>query len=387
VTAVNAVMNHERMIEYFMDLARIDSLSRREGAIARRLTADLEALSAKVRIDDTGVRIGGEIGNVIASIPGTAPGPWLLLSAHMDTVVPGEGVVPVRKSDRITSDGRTILGGDDKSGLAIIMEVLRTLAERRIMHGGIEVVFTVCEEMGLMGAKHLDADALTARDGLVLDSENANFLFTKGPAADKIEFTVTGLEAHSGIAPERGISAIKVMSEAIAAMRLGRIDDETTANLGVMRAGAATNIIPKEATVAGEARSLDEAKLDAQTAHMRRCVHEAAERHSVNVDGVTHRASVAARIERDFPRLDVPNDAPIVRAVLAAAGAVGWSVRTRSTGGGCDANVFNHKGLRVANLGTGMRAIHTVNEYLLLDEFTRAGEVVLETVRRHAGPK
>jgi tripeptide aminopeptidase len=384
---VNAVLNHERLIAYFMDLVRIDSHSRREGAIARRLTADLEALGAKVRIDDAGERVGGETGNVIGSIPGTAPGPWLLLSAHMDTVVPGEGVVPVRRGDRITSDGRTILGGDDKSGLAIIMEVLRTLAERRIPHGGIEVAFTICEEMGLMGAKHLATDALTARDGLVLDSENANFLFTKGPAADKIEFTVVGLEAHSGIAPERGISAIKVASEAIAAMRLGRIDDETTANLGVMRAGTLTNIIPKEATVSGEARSLDEAKLDAQTAHMRQCFHEAAERHQVNVDGVTHRARVVERIERDFPRLDVPDDAPIVRAVLAAAGAVGWSVNTRSTGGGCDANVFNQKGLRVANLGTGMRAIHTVNEYLLLDEFARAGEVVLETVRRYAGTR
>ncbi len=384
---MHAVLNHERLIDYFLDLVRIDSLSRHEGAIARRLTADLEALGAKVRIDDAGERVGGETGNVIGSIPGTVPGPWLLLSAHMDTVVPGEGVVPVRRGDRITSDGRTILGGDDKSGLAIIMEVLRTLAERRIPHGGIEVAFTICEEMGLMGAKHLATDALTARDGLVLDCENANFLFTKGPAADKIEFTVVGLEAHSGIAPERGISAIKVASEAIAAMRLGRIDEETTANLGVMHAGAATNIIPKDATVSGEARSLDEAKLDAQTAHMRRCFHEAAERHQVSVDGVTHRARVVERIERDFPRLDVPDDAPIVRAVLAAAGVVGWSVSTRSTGGGCDANVFNQKGLRVANLGTGMRAIHTVNEYLLLEEFTRAGEVVLETVRRYAGTR
>ncbi|MEW6681515.1 MAG: M20/M25/M40 family metallo-hydrolase [Nitrospirota bacterium] len=380
-------LNHARLIDYFTELVRIDSLSRREGELARRLKSDLEALGAKVRIDEAGERVGGDTGNVIATIPGTTPGPWLLLSAHMDTVVPGEGVTPVRGRDRITSDGRTILGGDDKSGVAIIMEVLRTLAERPTPHGGIEVAFTICEEAGLLGAKHLAADALKARDGLVLDSEHANFLFTKGPAADKIEFTVVGLEAHSGICPERGISAIKVMSEAIAAMRLGRIDEETTANLGVLRGGAATNIVPKEAAVSGEARSLNEAKLDAQTAHMRRCFADAAERHCVTVDGVTHRARVVERIERDFPRLDVPDEAPIVRAVLEAAQRVGWSVATRSTGGGCDANVFNQKGLRVANLGTGMRAIHTVKEYLLLDEFVRAGEVVMETVRLHAEPR
>jgi tripeptide aminopeptidase len=378
-----ATLNHARLIDYFMELVRIDSLSRREGAIARRLKTDLEALGAAVWIDDAGEKVGGDTGNVIATISGTAPGPRLLLSAHMDTVVPGEGVTPVRRSDRITSDGRTILGGDDKSGVAIIMEVLRTAAEQRVAHGGIDIAFTICEEVGLLGAKHLDAGALQARDGLVLDSEHASFLFTKGPAADKLEFTVVGLEAHSGICPERGISAIQVASDAIASMRLGRIDDETTANLGVMRGGAATNIVPKEAVVAGEARSLSESKLDAQTAHMRRCFAEAASKHQVTVDGVTHHARVVERIERDFPRLDVPDDAPVVRAVFKAAQRVGWSVATRSTGGGCDANVFNQKGLRVANLGTGMRAIHTVNEYLLLDEFARAGDVVLETVRQY----
>lgn len=378
-----ATLNHARLIDYFMDLVRIDSLSRREGAIAKRLKTDLEALGATVRVDDAGEKVGGDTGNVIATISGSAPGPRLLLSAHMDTVVPGEGVTPVRRSDRITSDGRTILGGDDKSGVAIIMEVLRTAAERRVPHGGIEIAFTICEEVGLLGAKHLDAGALKARDGLVLDSEHARFLFTKGPAADKLEFTVVGLEAHSGICPERGISAIQVASDAIASMRLGRIDDETTANLGVMRGGAATNIVPKEAVVAGEARSLSESKLNAQTAHMRRCFAEAASKHRVTVDGVTHHARVVERIERDFPRLDVPDDAPVVRAVFKAAQRVGWSVATRATGGGCDANVFNQKGLRVANLGTGMRAIHTVNEYLLLDEFARAGDVVLETVRQY----
>lgn len=382
-----ATLNHSRLIDYFMDLVRIDSLSRREGAVARRLKADLEALGAKVRIDDAGERVGGDTGNVIAVIPGSAPGPRLLLSAHMDTVVPGEGITPVRRPDRITSDGRTILGGDDKSGVAIILEVLRTAAEQRVPHGGLEVVFTICEEVGLLGAKHLATDALTARDGLVLDSEHASFLFTKGPAADKLEFTVTGLEAHSGICPERGISSIQVASEAIASMRLGRIDDETTANLGLMRGGAATNIVPKETVVSGEARSLSESKLDAQTAHMRRCFAEAAAKHQVTVEGVTHHARVVERVERDFPRLDVPDDAPIVRAVRDAAQRVGWSVATKSTGGGCDANVFNQKGLRVANLGTGMRAIHTVNEYLLLEEFVRAGEVVMETVRLHAGSR
>ena len=377
------MINASRVVDYLVDLVRIDSLSRREGAIARRLAADLEALGARVSVDDAGEHVGGETGNVVAALPGTVPGPPIVLSAHMDTVVPGEGVIPIRDGNRIKSDGRTILGGDDKSGVAIIMEVLRTLVERRLPHAGVEVVFTVCEEVGLLGAKHFAVERIKARDGLVLDSDDASFLFTKGPAADRVEFTVTGLEAHSGICPERGISSIQVASDAIAGMRLGRIDEETTANLGVIHGGAAANIIPKETVIRGEARSRDETKLAAQTTHMRGRFAEAAAKHQVTVDGVVHHATVVARIERDYDRLNVPEDAAIVRHVLQAAKNVGASVKTRATGGGCDANVFNQKGLRIANLGTGMRAIHTLNEYLLIDEFIRSGRIVLETVRLH----
>ena len=377
------MINATRLVDYLVELVRIDSLSRREGAVARRLVADLEAVGARVTVDDAGVAVGGETGNVLASLPGTMTGPPILLSAHMDTVVPGEGVVPIRDGDRIRSDGRTVLGGDDKSGVAIIMEVLRTLVERRIAHAGVEVVFTICEEVGLLGAKHLAVERLKARDGLVLDSDDASFLFTRGPAADRVEFTVIGLEAHSGICPERGISSIQVASEAIAGMRLGRIDDETTANLGVIHGGAAANIIPRETVIRGEARSRSEDKLAAQTDHMRRRFTEAAAKHQVTVDGVVHHATVIDRIERDYDRLNVPEDAAIVRHVLQAAKNVGASVKTRATGGGCDANVFNQKGLQIANLGTGMRAIHTLNEYLLIDEFIRSGRIVLETVRLH----
>lgn len=374
----------ERLIDDFLGLVRIDSLSRREGAVAARLSAELRALGAEVRVDDAGRRVGGDTGNVIAWLPPTASGTPILLSAHMDTVVPGEGVAPVREHDRIRSDGRTILGGDDKSGLAIIMEVLRTLSERRIPHAGVEAAFTICEEVGLLGAKHLATDRLHARSGLVLDSDHAGCLFTKGPAADTLEFTVTGVAAHSGICPERGISSIQVASQAIAGMRLGRIDHETTANLGLIQGGAAANIVPKETVIRGEARSHDEEKLAAQTAHMRRCFADAAAAHRMTVDGVAYEARVTERVERDYDRMDVPESAPIVRHVLQAAHNVGASVTTRATGGGCDANVFNRHGLQVANLGTGMRAIHTVNEYLLLDEFTRAARIVLETVRLHA---
>src|SRR5581483_3173936 len=230
------MIDSRRMTEHFLKLVRIDSLSKKERAVALALREELEALGAQVEFDQAGEAVGGDVGNLIARLPGTdAARPPMLLSAHMDTVVPGEGIRPVVEGDRIRSDGTTILGGDDKSGIAIIMEVLRTLKDQNIPHGEIEVVFTICEEFGLVGAKNLDISKLKSKQGLVLDCDNVGFLFTRSPSSDRLEFKVHGLEAHAGVCPEQGISAIQIASEAISRMKLGRIDFETTANIGIIQ--------------------------------------------------------------------------------------------------------------------------------------------------------
>jgi tripeptide aminopeptidase len=371
----------DRMIESFVALAKIDSLSREEGAIAERLVHELKDLGAHVRVDDAGTRVGGNTGNVIGTVAGTRAATPVLLSAHMDTVVPGRGIKPVREADRIRSDGTTILGGDDKSGIAIILEVLAVLKERMIPHPPVEVVFTICEEAGLIGAKHLDVSSLKSRHGLVLDSCPADSLFTRGPAADKLEFTVHGKAAHAGVCPEEGINAIQITAEAIARMRLGRIDAETTANIGLIEGGSAVNIVPDRVVVRGEARSHDELRLAAQSSHMAEVFREAAKAHSIVRDGREIHPRVDEKIERDYPRMNLGEDAPAVKWVMAAAKTLGVSITCRKTGGGCDANVFNGHGLSVANLGTGMREIHTVKEYLLLAEFNQTARVVLEMLR------
>ena len=192
---------------------------------------------------------------------------------------------------------------------------------------------------------------------------------------------------RGGVCPENGIRGIQVAAEAIAAMRLGRIDHETTANLGTIRGGIATNIVPGSLVIHGEARSRSLEKLATQTAHMRRCFEEAARRHRVTVGGRLLEARVEVSAERDYQAMDLPDDAPIVRLVREAAVALGRPFKTRPTGGGCDANVLNGQGLQVANLGTGMREIHTVNEWLDLRELGETVELVLEVVRRNAtGP-
>jgi len=380
------MIDRTRLVAEFLELVRIDSLSRREGRIAKRLGETLTGLGAAVEEDDAGQKVGGEAGNLLAKLPGTVPGaPALLLCAHMDTVVPGENVKPVVSGDVIRTDGTTVLGGDDKSGLVAILETLRVLREDRIPHGPIDVLFTICEEYGLLGAKHFDAGRLRARTGLVLDVDGACELVVRAPAANKMVFTVHGLEAHAGVCPEQGISAIKVAGEAIAAMRLGRIDAETTANLGMIEGGLAVNIVPNRVRLRGEARSLSLQKLEAQTDHMRRCFEEAAARHRARVGERLHTARAETRVERDYDRLDLPVDAPIVRLTERAAANLGKPFTTRATGGGSDANVLNGHGLQVANLACGMREIHTVNEWIDVKDMVATTELLLETVRLHTG--
>ena len=379
------LINETRLKNLLIELIRIDSLSRKERDVAMRLKREMEELGATVEIDDAGEKVGGNVGNVIAHFPGnrTSARP-LLLSAHMVSVVPGEGIVPVLEGDILRTDGTTVLGGDDKSGVAIICEVLRVVQENQLPCSDIDVLFTICEEAGLIGAKCLDPNRLRARTGLVLDSDSVGFLFTKAPAANRIEFRIYGLEAHAGICPEKGISAVKVAAEGVAQMKLGRIVHETTANIGVIEGGMAVNIVPNLGVLKGGARSHSSEKLEQQTQHMLHCLQKAAARHVVESDGQRLSARVEAKIDRDYDRMDVPDQAPIVQIVQAAAKNLNVEITTTATGGGCDANVLNQKGLEVANLSTGMRDIHTVKEWLDLKDLYLSAQLVLEIVRLNA---
>jgi tripeptide aminopeptidase len=379
------LINPERLKNLLIELIKIDSLSRKEYDVAMRLKREMEDLGAQVSIDDAGEKVGGNVGNLIAHFTGTAPEATpILLSAHMDTVVPGEGIVPILDGDILRTDGRTVLGGDDKSGVAIICEVLRVIEENGFACSDVDVVFTICEEAGLIGAKCLDVNRLRARTGLVLDSDSVGFLFTKAPAANRMEFRIHGLEAHAGVCPEKGVNAIKVAADGIAQMSLGRIDHETTANIGVIEGGMAVNIVPNSVILKGEARSHSQEKLERQTEHMLRCLQDAAARHTLELGGAQFTASVDAKIERDYDRMDVSDGAPIVQLVRAAAKNLRVDIKTLATGGGCDANVLNQKGLEVANLSTGMREIHTVKEWLDLKDLNLSAQMVLEVVRLNA---
>ena len=382
------MISKERMTEHLMETIRIDSPSKKEEPVALKLQKEMEDIGAECIYDDAGEKVGGNVGNLLVKVKGnTDKAPPFFLSSHMDTVGPGEGIKPKIENGIMKSDGTTILGADDKSGVSIIVEVIRTLKEQNIPHGDIEVAFTICEEIGLLGAKYFDTNSLSSKYGIVLDSSTPDRLVLKCPSSDVFTIIVHGLEAHAGLCPENGISAVKISSDAISNMNIGRIDHETTANIGIVNGGIATNIIPNLVTVTGEARSHDNEKLDKQVQHMCDCFRQAAEKYSVVLDGEKKTPTIEIDIDRVYHKMDVSPSADVTRMVDKAVSNLGHTIEHHTTGGGCDANYFNNYGIECVNLGTGMYELHTVNEYLVLDEFYRSADIVLETLNLNAGVK
>ncbi len=357
----------KRLVETFLELVRIDSPSRHEQRIGERLVQRLRALGAWVERD--------EIGNVFARTEGR--GEPILLNAHIDTVVPGEGVQPILENGIIRSDGRTVLGGDDKSGVAIVLEVMQAAQEQGTLLPPLDVLFTVQEEVGLRGARAFDVSKLRARQGIGLDSGRTNgAVVVSAPSQDTLDVVVHGVAAHAGAEPEKGTSAILVAAEAITRMPLGRIDPETTANIGVINGGRATNIIPDRVEIRGEARSRNAGKLAAQVQAMTRAFEEAAAAHGVTVE---------VHVSHEYTAYCLSSEAPIVRLLAAGAREVGIEPVFVQSGGGSDSNIFNAEGIEITNISTGMDEVHTVNERIAIADMVRCAEWLLACLRLRAG--
>ncbi len=353
------MIDRQRLLDTLLTLIRIDSPSGHEAAIAALLADRLRQLDMQVVVD--------QAGNVLARWEGK--GDYLLLSAHMDTVAPGIGVQPIVVDGVVYSDGTTILGGDDKSGVAVILEVL-TAIHGRGARAPVEVALTVREETGLEGAKAVDVSWLRSRQGLVLDAGGPLHSIVSGaPSSDKFDAIVHGQAAHAGSNPEDGVNAILVAAQAITGMPLGRIDDETTANIGVIRGGTAVNVVPDRVELRGEARSHDTAKLDRQIDAMRRSLQEAVDRHPG--------ARLDLDVRRSYQAYRLSSELPIMRRIAAALDAMGEPApEYRLTGGGSDANIFNAQGMAAVPVSTGMQSVHTHQERIAVADMVRCAELV-----------
>ncbi|MBS4020926.1 MAG: M20/M25/M40 family metallo-hydrolase [Dethiobacter sp.] len=366
------MINRDRLVNEFMDIVRIDSLTKKERTMADFLKGKLGELGLEVSEDQAGEACGGEAGNVIGVLDGDEGKTALMFLAHMDRVKPGEGVQPVLEGDVIKSDGKTVLGSDDGAGIAAILEMLRVIKENNVAHGRLEVVFTIAEEGGLFGAKGLDVEKLKARKGIVLDSTGeVGTVINRAPAQDEIVARVFGKASHAGVSPEKGINAIVVAAKAISRMKIGRIDEETTSNIGIIEGGKATNIVPDFVEVRGEARSRVEEKLVAATEGICREFIRAAEEENTRVE---------LDVKRLYPAYYVQEDDELLKLVHRAGESAGLKIEVKPTGGGSDANIINGKGVTAVNLAVGNEEVHTVEEYIRASDMVKITELALKIV-------
>jgi tripeptide aminopeptidase len=353
------MINEERLLRTFIDLVQIDSPSGEEAAVAQELERRFSSLGMSTKRD--------ALNNVVATMSGQ--GAPVILAAHMDTLTPGHGIKPVVKDGVVRSDGTTILGADDKAGVTAILEVLNTIVDQQLPHPPVEAVITAQEEVGLVGVKGLDKTQLKARMGVSLDAGGPQgTIVVSAPSHNTVAAVIHGKAAHAGSQPEKGVNAIRVAAEALCEMPLGRIDAETTANIGTIKGGTARNVVPDRVELNGEARSLHVDKLEQQTAKMVAALEGAADRNGATSD---------IQVERAYDGYTFSERDALVRRLADASRAVGVEPTFVPSGGGSDANVFNAHGIKVVNLSVGMDNVHTTDEYVAVADIVAAAEIVL----------
>ncbi|WLR46338.1 M20/M25/M40 family metallo-hydrolase [Halobacillus litoralis] len=370
-------INKERLLKEFLELVQIDSETTQEAEIAKVLKKKFQDLGLEVMEDDAASITGHGANNLICNLEGSKKDAEpIYFTSHMDTVVPGNGVNPSVEDGYIVTDGTTILGADDKAGVAAILEAIRSLQEQNVEHGYLQFVITVGEESGLVGAKALDASMLKAKYGYALDSDGqVGNIIVAAPTQAKINAVVKGKTAHAGVAPEKGISAITLASRAIAKMPLGRIDDETTANIGRFEGGQKTNIVCDHVEVLAEARSLDPEKMEAQVEKMKRAFQETAEEMGGEVE---------LDVEVMYPGFKQQAGDQVVEVARSAAKRIGRESELLTSGGGSDANVIAGHGVPTVNLSVGYEEIHTTNERMPVSELEKITEFVTAIVEEVA---
>ena len=373
------MINEQRVIQQFMELVQIDSETKNEQNISKVLKEQFEVLGLHVYEDDTMNETGHGAGNLVVTleVAGVENVEPMLFTCHMDTVTPGQGIKPELGEDGwIRSDGTTILGADDKAGIAALFEAIRVIQENNIPHGKTQFVITVGEESGLVGARAMNPKDIDAAFGYALDSNGAvGTICVAAPARAEIEMKIYGKSAHAGVNPEDGISAIQVAAKAIAAMKLGRIDDETTANIGKFQGGSALNVVCDFVQIDAEARSIVQEKIEQQIAQMREALETTCRKFG---------ATAEFRSEIKYPAFGFHDDHEVVQLAQRAIRSLGLETSTFTSGGGSDANIFNGLGIPTVNLAVGYEDIHTTKERIRAADIVKLSQVVIAIVQETA---
>jgi len=362
-----------RVVDLFLELCAIPSPPGQERAVADRITRELDAIGLEWDEDGCGPTIGSTAGNVLCRVPRNVDGGVpIFLCAHFDTVPLDGDLEPVLNDGIVRNAGGTILGADDKSALAVMVEAVRRIVEEERPHAGVELLFTPMEEIGLVGADAFDATRLAAQVGYVYDqAAPIGDVVVGSPTAQELELTFVGRAAHAGMYPEDGRSAVLAAARAIVDMPLGRIDEVTSANVGLVRGGTARNVVPERCTLEAEVRSHDDARVGEV---VQQIVDAAAFAASVS------ECSLETRLEPKYRGYRFRDDDLAVRLAVEALARTGYTARLGLSGGAADANVFNARGLQCVNLANGMTDIHTPDERIAIEDLERMVDVTLALV-------
>jgi tripeptide aminopeptidase len=363
------MINEQRLVDLFCELVQIDAPSRQERAMADQMIELLCQMGCQIHEDQAAAAIGGDCGNLIASLAGALPGAPMLLAVHLDTVEPCRGKQAMISDDGIIrSAGGTILGADDLAGIAAIVEAIRSVQNDGIAHRSLEILLSVAEEQHLTGSHHLNFDYLTAKEAYVLDTSGAPGLAVlQAPGHIGLVFEFFGQAAHAGIAPENGVSAIQAAARGIARLRLGRVDAGSTANIGRIEGGGETNIIADYCRVTAECRSLDAVRLRLLADEMRGILQQAADETG---------ACLAIAETISYLPYQIAPDRPVVRRFTAVCQNLGLPVRHVSTGGGSDNNILAQHGIEGLVLSCGMRNVHSCQEEISISDLVDTARMV-----------
>ena len=364
-------INKEKLVKTFVELAEISSPSWHEEKIIDYIIKRFKPLGGECTLHKC-----GESHNLLIKIQGDSKRTSILFSGHMDTVIPCENVKPVVSDTKITSDGKTVLGSDDKAAIAIFIESIEYIKENTIPHGNIEILLSCAEELGLQGIKGFDLSLLKSKFGFVFDSSgDIGRVIVKAPYHSNMKIHIKGKASHAGMAPEKGINAIRVLSEVITLLPGGRIDEETTLNVGIISGGRATNIVAEEALCDLEIRSIQKKKMLDIEKNVRDIVKKTCIKHGAK-----------ASIERnlDYDGFVIKETDPVVLLTSEAMKKIKIKPSFIAMGGGSDTNIINNSKIRAINLSCGMQNIHSTDEFIMIKDLINGVKLaisIVETVR------
>ena len=373
-------MNKTRLKDNFIEMVKIYSPSKKEGNYAKYLVTLLTEMGAEIYLDNGNVKYDGDSPTIFAKFAGTVPGDGITFSAHMDVIEPNENLKVIEEGLIIKTDGTTTLGADDKGGVAAVIEAIRTIKEENIAHRDIFAIFTPAEEIGMLGAKNIDWDKVPshmqpAKNMIVLDNSGAaGTVAHSAPSRYFVKATFSGKKAHAGIEPEKGISAILMAAEALSNMNIGRIDELTTSNFSSIKSDFPTNVVPDACEFTGEIRSHSEEK-----------IMEIIKEYEKAIKSATEKFGGSYKLEYvcEFPVLKPLDDLKFAKDFAKIYEEMGIESKLIVIGGGSDSNIFAQKGFNSIILAVGMNNVHTVEEYMALEDLYKTTEALVKYIEKN----